>query len=284
VVGLGSVGSIVVEVLARMGLQHLVLLDFDSLEVINRDRTLHAHRDNAGMGYAKVTVAGRAARRSATAADFLVEELESSVCEDDGYRAALDCDVLFSCVDRPWARSVLNHIAYAHLIPVVDGGIHVSRTAQGRMRGAEWKAHVAAPGRRCLRCLQQFDPAFVQAEREGHLDDPSYIESLPNESVLRRNENVFAFSLAAASLEVLQLVSMVIGPAGIDDYGGQTYHMATGTLETAPSTCEARCAYPGFTGRGEQGPHPGTGVHPRAESARAVRIVAGASRERGGLE
>lgn len=277
VVGLGSVGSIVVEALARMGVQHLVLLDFDSLEVINRDRTLHAYPHNAGIGCAKVAIAAEAARCGATATTFKAEELELSVCEENGYRSALDCDVLFSCVDRPWARSILNYIAYAHLIPVVDGGIHVSRTERGRMRGADWKAHIAAPGRRCLRCLQQFDPALVQTEREGHLDDPNYIETLPKESNLRRSENVFAFSLAAASLEVLQLLSMVIGPAGVHDYGGQTYHMATGTLETAPSTCETWCGYPELVGRGEHGPHPGTGPHPRAERARAQRAVAAAN-------
>jgi hypothetical protein len=164
------------------------------------------------------------------------------VVEEVGSRAALDCDVLFSCVDRPWPRKVLNVAAYAHLIPVIDGGIRIASPA-GLLKRADWKALTATSGRICLECSGQFDPADVTLERDGALDDPRYIETLPEDHRLRRRENVFAFSASLASLEVMQLLGMVVAPHGISNAGVQTYHFVTGTLDQEWPHCYPDCIY-----------------------------------------
>lgn len=269
VVGAGSVGAIVAEVLARIGVAHVTLIDFDRVETHNLDRLLHADTNDAAHRRPKVEVLARALRRSATAANFEVLPLQYGVTETPGYRAALDCDLLFSCVDRPWPRSVLNFIAYAHLVPVVDGGIRIETTPRGTLRRADWRAHVAAPTRRCLECLKQYEPAMVALERAGHLDDPAYIAGLPDNHVVRRNENVFAFSLAAASLEVLQALMMIVMPAGISNPGAQHYHFVPGLLDTEMSSCETQCPYASLIARAESVGMVVTGRHPVAEAARA---------------
>ncbi|MGI5413827.1 ThiF family adenylyltransferase [Streptomyces chartreusis] len=271
VVGAGSVGMLIVEALARTGLQHLSLFDFDTVEHLNLDRLLHATDRDVRLHRAKVDIAARAARQSATGTDIRVAAYESSVVETDGFAAAADCDLLFSCVDRPWPRAALNLLAYAHLVPVVDGGISVDARG-GRLRGAEWRAHIAAPGRACLECIGQYDPAHVPVERDGQLDDPSYITGLSEDHPLRRKENVFIFSANAAAAQLNQFLTMVAAPSGIADTGAHLHHLTTGTVDQRLEGCDSGCLYDDrLRALGDHTPVSVTGPHRAAEEARADR-------------
>jgi molybdopterin/thiamine biosynthesis adenylyltransferase len=250
IVGLGSVGSLVAETLARMGCQDFVLIDFDKVEEHNLDRLVTATVGD--IGRRKVDVARQRIEAVRTAEHVTVRTVPYSVAEDDGYRSALDCDVIFSCVDRPRARHILNHFAYAHLIPVVDGGI-VARFRDGAFRGADWQVQTIAPGRPCLECLGTYDPADVSTETAGKLDDLSYLKGLPIDHHFKRNENVFPFSMNLASLEVLQLVALVTGAGGIRDFGVQRYRYVPGMLEQLPATtCKPSCDMNGQIGTGDK--------------------------------
>jgi hypothetical protein len=166
---------------------------------------------------------------------------------------------------------VLNLIAYAHLIPVVDGGVLIETSPVG-MRGAHWRAHIAAPGRQCLECLKQYDPGLVQAEREGHMDNAQYIQGLPDEHLLRRNENVFPFSMSVASFEVLQFLRMVVAPLGMADVGGDDYQFVLGRHRRDFEPCRPDCWYSTrFVARGDHADVVATGYHAAADAAREAR-------------
>jgi molybdopterin/thiamine biosynthesis adenylyltransferase len=264
VVGAGSIGALVAEALARMGVQWITLIDHDRVERHNLDRLVHA--TGADIGARKVDVSARALKLHATADDFRVDPVPRKVTHETGYRAALDCDVLFSCVDRPWPRQVLNVIANSHLIPVVDGGIRIAVSPRTLLKSADWRAHVAMPGRPCLECLGQFDPAHVSVERAGLLDDPSYLEGLPREHFTRRNENVFAFAMSAAGLMVNQFLSFVVQPAGVVNSGGTIYHFVTASLDKEPrQSCKVDCAYRAEIATGDTFPYPVVEADPDAE-------------------
>ena len=271
IVGLGSVGSIVAEILARTGISSFVLIDFDSVEIKNLDRLTNIFISDVGR--AKVSAIKEAITRSASASKVSIEEVEYSICEKQGYEAALNCDILFSCVDRPWPRQVLNFIAYAHLIPVIDGGILVrTNTNNTKIKGADWKAHVVGVGRPCLECLGQYKTENAKLEREGYLDDPSYIAGLKGAEFVDAHENVFAFSSHLASLEVLQMLSLFISPSGVSDVGQQMHHFVTGVMDVLRNqTCHANCFFSSIAGRADS-----TGVqvlarHNAAEKERSKR-------------
>lgn len=273
VVGVGSVGAIVAEGLARMGVQRVCLIDFDTVETINLDRLLHATVEDARASRAKVQTVAKGITKSATAAGFAVETSEYAVTEANGFRLALDCDVLFCCVDRPWGRAVLNHIAYAHLIPIVDGGLRIQSQPRGKgLKRADWRAHIATPGRPCLECLRQYDPGLVSVERDGFLDDPRYIEGLPEDHELKRNENVFGFSLSVASFEILQFLAMVIQPLGQSNQGSQHYHFTTAMLDSDwNAKCTPTCPFSEMIALGDNSGYDFTGKHALAERKRNER-------------
>lgn len=249
-VGLGSVGSLVAEGLARMGMTRLSLIDFDHVKPHNLDRLLGANEDDVGK--LKVEVAERQVAAAATASSVDLRVIPYSLVEEQGYHAALDCDVLISCVDRPRARSILNHFAYAHLIPVIDGGIDV-RFKDGSFSGVDWQVQTVGPGRACLECIGQFVPADVETERAGLLDDPTYLRGLPDNHRLKRNENVFPFSMNAASLELLQLVALATGAAGMADFGVQRYRYVPGIVESdTERQCRNGCAMTKLVAQGDK--------------------------------
>ena len=279
IVGNGSVGGFIAESAVRSGIEDVTLIDFDRVEELNLDRLNYATR--AGIGHLKVNVLADHLKARATAARCVIDRVPFAVYEEEAFRKALDCDVLISCVDRPWGRHVLNLIAYAHLIPVVDGGILVRRNRLKRLAAADWRAHTATISRPCLQCLGQYDPGLVQMEREGNLDDPRYIEGLPEDHLLRARENVFAFSMACASQQMLQMLALVVAPLDQPNPGAQRYHFVGGFMEP-PSfgKCNVECLFPSLISRGDACDVTVTGGRPMIKMSSEISSPARTPRRR----
>ena len=240
IVGLGSVGCSVAEAVARLGIARVTLIDPDRVEEHNLDRLLYGTIRE--IGQLKVDVAARAMREHSTAEDFEVAAFPLSVQERPAYDAVLDCDIIFSCVDRPVPRDVLNYIAQAHLIPVIDGGISVEVDNDNRLFSAHWRSHIVTPYHQCLRCSGQYNSSLVIMELDGSLDDPSYVRNLPPAS-RRGNENVFPFSLSVAALDVNLMLRYVLARDWWPSVQAQEHQFVTGETTTSVSKCLAGCSF-----------------------------------------
>ena len=249
IVGLGSVGSIVAEAMCRIGVEQVTLFDPDKVEEHNLDRLLNGTTKD--IGKQKVHVAKRAMQRSATARSIEIEALPYSIHDKEAYEAALDCDILFSCVDRPVPRDVLNYIANAHLIPVVDGGVSVQTDRRtDSLFSAHWRAQLVSPYHQCLRCNGQYSSSEVVLELDGSLDDPSYVSGLPPEA-RPRNQNVFPFSQSVASMEVNLMLRYVLAADWWPLVRQQDYQFITGKTQVINEECHSYCSFRNRRARGD---------------------------------
>jgi hypothetical protein len=110
---------------------------------------------------------------------------------------------------------------------------------------------------------------MVSLERDGYLDDPVYIQGLSEDHPARRNENVFAFSVQAAGLQLAQFISMAVRPLGIGNAGASRYHLVTNSLEAEKQECRTNCLFDQLAAKGDRSGLTFTGRHARAESERA---------------
>ena len=241
IVGLGSVGCVVAEAIARIGVAQVTLIDPDKVEEHNLDRLLYA--STRDIGRLKVKLARRAMRRNAAAERIQITALPLSVHEESAYKAAIDCDILFSCVDRPVARDVLNYIANAHMIPVIDGGILVETDRKrDRLFSAHWRAHIVTPFHQCLRCNGQYNSSMVVMELDGSLDDPSYISNLPPEERVG-NQNVFPFSLGVAGMQVNLMLRYILTAEWWPLVRQQDYQFVTAETRIINNECHPHCSF-----------------------------------------
>lgn len=268
IVGLGSVGLDIALRLSATGVETIGLMDFDHVETKNLDRLIGATAVDVWLGRSKLDVAQRLVTDAATASALRIDLYDLSICEPGGLAVALDYDLIFSCVDRPWPRAVLNTVAYSDLIPVIDGGIHIDAFPDGGMRNATWRSHVVRPGRPCLSCNGQLDPSSVALDRDGLLDDPTYVAGTDVEGPARQNVAVLSVSVVASLLS--QFVSFVVAPGGEGDPGPLQYVLSTHSLEVLPRLTRDHCAF-------EQGEAAGdgrlmiVGRHREVEEARTYR-------------
>ena len=240
VVGAGSVGLDVVVRLAASGLCYITVMDFDVVQPHNLDRLIGARPRDARLKRPKTYVAQREGLGAATAERPSIEVSDLSICEREGLQLALDHDLIFSCIDRPWPRAVLNALAYSDLIPVIDGGIGIDTFDNGRMRNAIWRSHVIRPMRPCMSCNRQLDLGQVTLDQQGHLGDPQYIE-VSDHADVPPNQNVAPLSASVAASLLAQYVSFNVAPAGLGDPGPLRYALNTHCLEHLDHPIRPHC-------------------------------------------
>ena len=187
VVGLGGVGSLVAEYLARLGVGNLVLIDPDEIESSNLSRVVGATHVDVETGQLKTQIAVRHAREIAIHATL--QAVAGDVSRHSVAQGLRDCDFIFLAADSMRARLVVNALAHQYLIPAIQMGAKVRRGNRGNLEDAMSAVRHIRPGTGCLWCNGLIDPTqlAIEAKSDSERKDQAYGVQEPNPSVITLN-------------------------------------------------------------------------------------------------
>lgn len=198
IVGAGGVGMLLVQLLARLGVGRLVVIDpervdptnlsrlpeatrLDAMEFVDRDGVPRVIRSIARrLAAKKVRVARRIAQRANRDVEF--EGVFGDVADDAVARKITDCDFIFLAADTMLARAVVNQIAYQYLIPTLQiGSKPVIDPDTGSVLDVFAVVRSLGCDAGCLSCNDLIDAAQlseevvadpVQRANQRYVDDP----------------------------------------------------------------------------------------------------------------
>ena len=157
IVGLGGLGCPVAMYLAAAGVGHLILVDFDRVDLSNLQRQI-AHTTNR-IGQTKVESAAQTITdlNPAVALTCLSEKLDNPALAAEIEKA----DIVVDCTDNFEVRFQINEYCVASKTPLVSG-------AAIRLEGQVMVYDPSMPDSPCYRCLyQSTDDADLSCAENG---------------------------------------------------------------------------------------------------------------------
>ncbi|MCL4792397.1 MAG: HesA/MoeB/ThiF family protein [Gammaproteobacteria bacterium] len=151
IVGLGGLGSVASLYLANSGIGHLLVNDFDRVDVSNLPRQLLFRAGDVGSFKTEATAARLREANPSVRMTTLNDQLDLAALK----AAARDCDLVLDCTDNFRARLLINEACVAMRKPLVSG-------AAIRFEGqvAVFPEPAAGP---CYRCLYSDDDENFQS-------------------------------------------------------------------------------------------------------------------------
>lgn len=252
IAGVGGTGSAVFEQLVRLGVGRVIVVDPDVFDHTNVNRVYGSRLTDAGVN--KVDIALRSSRMIGVGTR--VETVPGTVTSKEVAQALRSCDVVFSCTDDQWGRSILTRLAVWYLVPVFDLGVLVD--AVGGMIGSIFgRVTTLLPGRACLFCRGRITSDRVRAEVIA-VTNPELAEQLRREGYLvgldEPSPAVIPFTTSVAAAAVTEFLHRLTGCLGADRSSSETLLLISDSRvrtndRRAPEDCF--CGNESVWGRGD---------------------------------
>lgn len=235
IVGVGGIGSVVIEQLARVGVADLILIDDDEIESSNISRLVGATLGDVGKPKADVI-----ANHARSLGVERVTSITKSAIQQDVLMQLRGRDIIFNCVDNDRTRAVINRFSYQYLIPVIDMGTRLD-AREGEITGAAGRASIVGGDLTCLRCSHHLNPERIRAEsmpteERSKLAKEGYVMGIDDPA-----PSVISINTVVAGLGVTSGLNLFVDLTGGHDVSGQLYDATSGFVFTAQQVHDAGC-------------------------------------------
>ena len=214
VIGVSGTGSIVAEQLARLGFGEIILIDPDKVEARNLDRILNSTNADVAREALKVEMFGHAIRRYRPDTALHCICIPMSIATRDAVLAAIEADVIFSCVDTAEGRHIADRIAACFAIPLLDVGVSIPtrRTTAGDCRIAEVCGRIdyVQPGGSTLADRGVYDAEMLELEYLARAAPDAYRQKIADgylRGILEQAPAVISLNMRAASACVMEFIA-----------------------------------------------------------------------------
>ena len=222
IIGAGGAGSLISEYLARLGVGHLVVVDYDRLDSTNCPRVVGARPSDLDpwprldkpspllrqQSSFKVDISERVAREANPAIQYeaIAEDITNPVVAE----RLIDCDAIFLAADSMRARLLVNALCHQYLIPTWQVGAKVNIDPTGAIQDVFSVVRHLVPGQSCLWCngLVNGTRLAEEAVSPEQRDAQRYVEDVPAPSVISLNAVACAHAVNQYLFTTLELQEM----------------------------------------------------------------------------
>jgi len=247
VVGLGGLGTHVVQQLALLGVGYLALIDPQELAKTDRNRNVTARHDDPIPGSLKVDLGERTIK--AIDPQIRVDKIPASLISDDAFAAVMAADYVFGCLDSEGLRLVLNELCAAYARPYFDLASDVMPGDPPTYGG---RICIALDGMGCIAChgLLDIEEAQFELSSPDARGDHDVLYGVRRDALGQGGPSVVSINGVVGSLAVTEFMVRVTGlraPIRIIKWYA---HM--GRLTTSSDAPDPNCYYcKGIRGRGD---------------------------------
>jgi hypothetical protein len=210
VVGCSGTGSFVIEMLARLGVLRLVLVDPDRVEYRNLNRIVGSSATDAALGRLKVETLAESVARIGLGTEVL--PIAKHLSTRDAVKALAGCDVVFGCMDSHEGRRTLNRLASFYVLPYFDCGVGLEADGTGGIEKVTATSHYVQPGASSLLERGAIQQKRANAESMARGDPAAYAELRRQKYIDGVEEDrpaVISVNALAASLAVNEMLARI---------------------------------------------------------------------------